>query len=161
MNMTNKHYRTWLLLAVLVLAGSAVVFKIAQAHTIIGGATVPTTFTTAAIIAPGGALAVPVPVLPHDLRIVVAVEPNAAEPINSPEHGVGTLDLIRNGAKVSFTGIDGAGAVVSGRNLTFAGGSPLRANASGTVRLHIPAAGPLLVRNTGAAPRRVHVRWIH
>jgi len=129
-------FATILAMAVVLAGGWYLVEQItALAHTNSGGAIVPTTFTMATTIPGGRTISVPVPTAPHDLLVVVAVEPNPEEPIHDSDHGVGVIFLIRNGSRVSYTALNSAQGAYSGNNLNFAGGSPLVVNPSGTIRL--------------------------
>jgi hypothetical protein len=105
---------------------------------------------------------VPVPDAPHDIRLVVAVQPSGSEAPGDADHGVGTIDLIRSGGLMSFTGLDGHCRVVCARNVAVAaGGVIFAANLSGTITLRGGPPGKLYVFNSGPAARTVHVRWVH
>jgi hypothetical protein len=155
-----------LLLAVLALAGVAYFAEKASAHTSIGGATVPTTFTSTVTIAAGGSASLPIPSAPHDLRLVVAVVPLRADQLKDKDGGVGAVDFILHNRHASWTGIDGKGKVISEINSPLSGGSIIfAANQSGTITLRyggpITGGHNLTVVNSGATARDVSMRWIH
>jgi hypothetical protein len=162
---------------VLVVVGSALLARTVFAHvsvqectTATGCATVPTTFSVNIPLGAGASYLIPAP-SNHDMRVVVAVLPDAADKAHDKNHGVAAIDLIINPpsapeTRASWTGIDGSGKVIVEANTPLAVGDVLaEANQSGTITLEY--AGPsglghsLRVTNSGSTGQPVAIRWIH